>query len=323
MGIVVEVVGRNGTVIRSQSFNKDTLTVGRSFECDVILNDNHVDAEHLSIFMDPSTQGLSCVDHGSVNGSWTIEPSRFQGLHKNKRRVLRTSAIFSGQALAIGRTFIRVYSSQHWVPRAQPLSAWEDVGHLLGRFWVLAFLILAMFSLEVWDAYLDEPQVKKPAQYLLGGIYAFVGACGYALVWAIVSKANNHDSKYLSYLSTALAAIIFLDVQQLVLPGLLYDFDMGGAQAFIHKILLVLTGYACLLTSLALASNLKPAARQMFSMLIPAIILIPFFLELLTHPDFNDSPPYDKTLASPGWHLRDVVELDEFIDLAENTYKQD
>lgn len=320
MGIIVETVGRNGITIRSQTFNADSLSIGRGYDCDTILTDHHVDAVHLNIRLDPDTQQLVCEDHNSLNGSWLVEPSRFEGLHRNKRQVQGAMPIFSGQAFLLGRTYIRVYSSAHWVAPTQPLSAWEDFGHLLGRYWVVVLMAALLVLLEMWEQYLASPQTKKIVEYALGGFYPVLGAIAYGVVWAVVGRNAKHDGKFLTHVNVGLMTLFVVTLVQLFLPSIVYAVGWGGAQGVIQKLIAVVVGYSALSVTLIFATNLKRLPRNLFASVIPLALLIPFVVTLLTRSEFKSYPKYDRSLAGPEWSLRTSVTTEAFLSLAQKTY---
>lgn len=322
MGIVVELVGRNGTVLSSQTFQSNTVKVGRAYDCDLILTDTHVDAEHLSICLDSNTQRLSCEDLSSLNGSWLVDPSKFQGLNKNKRMLRQVKAIFSGQALLLGKTYLRVYSSAHKVESTHPLSVWEDIGHFLGSYWLVAAMASLVVVLNVWNGYLNAPQTKKIFEYILSGLLPIILVICYAFFWAVIGKSIKHDGKFFTHACVGLFALLGLSLIQLFLPPIVYAFGLGGLESYMHKLLVVAVGYGCLSVTLIFASNLKRWPRNICASFIPLIFLIPFALDFLTRSDFQGRPGYDRSLARPVWSLRKAVDSSEFIGFAQNVYQE-
>ncbi len=320
MGMILEVVGRNGVVIRRHSFSENKVSVGRAFTCDLILSDTHVDAVHLVVSLDADTQAIRCEDQNTLNGTSLVEASRFKGLHRDKRTVQGLTPIFSGQAIALGRSYLRVYSSTHCVQPAQALSAWESFGHLLGNYAVVLLLSLAVIALATWDGYLNNPQAKKIVEYVIQGLYPILAAILYAFLWAIVGKNAKHDGKLFTHLSVGLVSILAWTLTGMFLPPVVYALGWGGIELELKKLAVLVIVYSSLSVTLIFASSLKRVSRNLFALFIPLLFLIPYLLNVMTRPDFQSRPAYDSSLARPVWSIRAPVSTTQFLDSAQSAY---
>ncbi len=110
--IIVEVHSSHGDRRpRYQSFEKKSIKIGRSFDCDIILQDQFVSKEHLTIEATENGQ-FKITDRSSKNGTLI-----------NKQYLKDDSqTIVSGQICQIGKTRLRIYSSAHPIEPARPFN---------------------------------------------------------------------------------------------------------------------------------------------------------------------------------------------------------
>lgn len=318
MAIIVERVSRQGQVLQTQVFDKNAIRIGRAYTNDFVLTDPHVEAQHLLVEFDPASHRFTCYDVNTLNGSYLIQPK----IKLNKHKVAGRQPFFSGQMFSLGRTFIRIYSSDHSVAAAQPLSRWEEVQHFLSQTWVYSTLILAFLALSVFNDYLTAPTKKDLLKYVLNTSYALVVMLVYAGFWAFVGKNLRHDAKFTVHLSVAAAALLGIQTFDFILPYLAFNLRLGGfadTLSYLYSALFIY--FACYVTLVA-ACQFKPLMRTMLALVLPILFCIPMIRGYLNTPDFWPLPKYDKTLVAPAWQMREVVGAEEFISSTAPLYQQ-
>ncbi len=315
MAIVVEVINRNGQVLRTESVDKNLVTVGRAYHCDVILADPHIDAEHLVLEHNGATGAFLCQDKRSLNGTWAT-PRRRNLVGEHKKRLSGRAHIFSGQTLLLGRTYIRVYSSHHAVPPAQPLSRWETVDAFLSHWWVCAALALALILLTILDRYLSAPQTGQLLQYALNSSYMLFSAVFYGAFWALVGRNLGLDAKFATQFSIALTALLLVSVFEFTLPFWLYNLNAWHFGQYASQLCFAGAVFAALFVTLVFVSRLRPLTRLCMAALVPLGLMVPVLLSVVTRADFNPLPNYNRALVAPGWQIRPGVSIEEFLDEA-------
>jgi hypothetical protein len=320
MALVVQLINRAGAPIATHRFQQDSVIVGRALDCDLVLQDPHVDAQHLELKFDPRTGGLSGRDLGSLNGTWRVNQSKRGVPLKKKSPLPSYGPFFSGQILELGKTHLRVCSSVHEVAPPLPLSRWEALGHALAHWWLYGALGLILVILQVWDSFLSEPSAKKLSQFALSALYPLLAAVVYAGVWAFIGRNIRQDGKFPSHLTAALAGVTAVSVFDFSSPYWAFNWELGHWQDKLSDLFTAGAVYTVGLVSLSFATHLRGFAKVAVAMVAPLLLLIPFVLGILNEPEFRSSPPYDRTLVEPAWQFRQPGELDDFLSAAKKLY---
>ncbi|MDT8408592.1 MAG: FHA domain-containing protein [Wenzhouxiangellaceae bacterium] len=144
MEVIIEQLGTTNNVLERQKFDQHAVWIGRAFNNDVILTDEHVDASHAKLFFDEHGE-LWIEDCNSVNG---IRRPR-QKQHIDRRKVE------SGEIFLIGRSRVRVFLGVHPVPPAVPIRLSEVFLLWLGKPPVAVGLALLFVVSKVVGTYLN------------------------------------------------------------------------------------------------------------------------------------------------------------------------
>ena len=319
MTIVVQLINRAGAVITTQKFDKDHIVLGRALDCDVILQDPHVEARHMAVQIDPSSQRLSGRDLSTLNGTWRMEqtPHGVPGRRKNR---FGDSPFFSGQVFELGRTHVRICSAAHEVAPVMPMSRWESLGHVLAHWWIYSLLVTLLIVLQIWDAYLSNPESNKLSQYALSALYPILAAVGYAGIWGFIGKNIRHDAKFPTHLSAALGAVLAVSAFEFIAPYWAFQFGLWQWQGTLTALFSAVTVFALGVVTLSMATYLVGVVRTAVASLVPLVLLIPTLLAVLGQPDFQPLPPYDRSMVEPAMQFRAVTEVDEFLESADQLY---
>lgn len=321
MAIVVQLINRGGAVIATQKFERDHIVLGRGLDCDVILQDPHVDARHMAVEIDPASQRLSGRDLSTLNGTWRMEQSH-RGVPGRRKSRFSDSPFFSGQVFELGRTHVRVCSSAHEVAPALPVSRWESLGHALAHWWIYSLLVVLLIVLQIWDAYLSAPERDKLSQYALNALYPILAAVAYAGLWGFIGKNIRHDAKFPTHLSAALGAVLAVSAFEFVAPYWAFQFGLWQWQGTITAVFSAITVFALGVVTLSMATYLVGVVRTAVASVVPAVLLIPTLLGILGQPDFQPLPPYDRSMVEPAMQFRAVTDAEEFLQAANQLYAE-
>jgi hypothetical protein len=320
MALVVQLINRAGAVLSTQKFAQDRIVIGRALDCDLILQDPHVEPHHMVVEQDPATQGLYGRDMTTLNGTWRVEQNRLGVPGRRKSRVASGSPFFSGQLFELGRTQLRICSTTHEVAPAIPVSRWETLGHALSHWWIYSTLILLLVALQVWDAYLSDPKDNKLSQYALGALYPILAAVGFAGLWGFVGKNIRHDAKFSTHLSAALAALLAVSAFEFSAPYWAFQFGVWQWQSTVIALFTAAAVYVLGYMALTFATHLTGFVRAAVASVVPVVVLIPTLLTLLGRPEFQPLPPYDRSMVEPAMQFRAVTDVDEFIQATHQLY---
>jgi len=322
MALVVQMINRAGAVIATHRFQQDHIVVGRALDCDLVLQDPHVDAHHLEITRDHQTDRLNGRDLGSLNGTWRLAQNPHGVLSKKKSLLSHAGPFFSGQVFELGKTHLRVCSSLHEVAPTLPLSRWEALGQSMAHWWIYCVLGILMLTLQVWDSYLSEPNAKKLSQFALSALYPILAAVVYSGVWAFIGKNIRQDNKFTSHLTTALAALAVVAAFEFIAPYWAFHWELGRWENKIVTVFTAVVVFGVGFVSLSFATHLQGFGRSAVAMVAPLLLLIPLVLDILGEPEFLAAPPYNRSLVEPAWQLRQAGEMDDFLTAARKLHPE-
>ncbi|MCR6651160.1 MAG: FHA domain-containing protein [Cellvibrionaceae bacterium] len=322
MALVVQLVNRAGAVLSTQKFPQNKIVIGRALDCDLILQDPHVEPRHLEVELDPATQGLYGRDLSTLNGTWRVEQNSLGVPGRTKSRLFSGNPFFSGQLFEVGRTHLRICSAAHEVAPAIRVSRWEILGHGLSHWWLYSLLILVLVVLQVWDAYLSDPKDNKLSQYALGALYPILAAVGFAGLWGFIGKNIRHDAKFPTHFSAALAALLAVSAFEFSAPYWAFQFGVWLWQGTIVALFTALVVFALGYVTLSFATHLPSLVRTAVAAILPVVILIPTLLTLLGQTEFESLPPYDRAMVEPAAQFRAVTEVEEFLQATHKLYAQ-
>lgn len=134
MELIIERITRNQKVLSFHKVSGDKVTIGRAYDNDVVLQEEHVDPYHAEIDVYEEDGVLVMTDLQTVNGIKTQAQQKVEG---NVR-------VNSGDVFSLGKTHIRILKSDHQVAPAKELSVLEDLAGQLNQ-WYFAVLSLVMF----------------------------------------------------------------------------------------------------------------------------------------------------------------------------------
>ena len=156
MAVVVEVLGNNRRVLHRYILSHPSISIGRGYDNDVVLEDIHVDAEHATLHLQDEG-GFLLVDNQSVNGL----------RDRRKRSVTNELTLNSGDEFYLGETLVRIVDTTQPLPEAISLA--EDT--LLRRVinntslgFTLLFLLVIMSIHQADIASIQPLKVDKAFQ---------------------------------------------------------------------------------------------------------------------------------------------------------------
>ncbi|MFI5279222.1 MAG: FHA domain-containing protein [Gemmatimonadales bacterium] len=178
--IFVEVVGRRGDVVQRVRIERLPATIGRGYQCDVIVGDPLVEAEHARLVLDE--QGRTVLeDMGSRNG-----------LFVGGARGRVDNAPVNGVTTArIGHTLFRIVPEGAIVPPALvDTDSGDRLAHLLASPRSNAVVLIAGFAAAALWLWLGGTEAR--AGSVAGGetLGIAVMSAAWAGFWALIGRAN-------------------------------------------------------------------------------------------------------------------------------------
>lgn len=198
MEVIVEQLGTTNNVLDRHKFDSASVWLGRAFDNDVVLSDEHVDANHAKLTFDEEGR-LWLEDLGSVNG---IRRPR------HKAHIERTE-VRSGEVFLIGRSRVRIYLGTHPVAPAVKIRLSEVFLLWLGKPQVtvmLALIFVAAKVLGTWLSTIGEFRWSQVIDRNLGEVLTFVAlAAGVYFLSVLFRRGGN----FLAHLSLLILVFLF------------------------------------------------------------------------------------------------------------------
>lgn len=134
MEIVIELINRNNKVQSLHKLSGESITIGRAYDNDFVLQEEHTSPYHAEIIQS-ECGGLLLIDHGSTNG-----------IRDKKNKILGSKiTLNSGDVVTIGKHLLRIVLPNHPVDNAKRLNIFEDITRELNQWYLAAFAALVFF----------------------------------------------------------------------------------------------------------------------------------------------------------------------------------
>ena len=316
MALMLEVLdGRTGDVRARHRIDEATLSLGRGYDNDVVLDDPYVDAYHARIAFDESG-ALVIDDLGSVNG--LVAPDRT----RQARVVIRP-----GTVVRIGRTRLRFRDTgvplppalpdQHLLPGRLRLPEWT------GTAWGQLTVLGGTTAVVAWTTWLGA-YGKTSAADTVGGALVFLAIVApWAGIWAVASRVVVHRFRFLAHVAVASAVTVVGIVYARAGAWGTFLFPDNVLAGPVSVSLGLLIVAALIAFHLALASNLSPPRRWGAGAITAAgIFAIGAVVTLADEKTFSDVPEFSAVLRPfpAAWLPAGTVE--EFGAIAEDLRRE-
>ncbi len=290
----IETLSRHHDVLSRQRCFGSEIRIGRGYDNDVIIDDPHVAANHLSIRR--GADGRVVVeDLGSRGGLYvgrSPEP-------------VRRATIDGHTLLRIGSTLLRVRTIDHVVEPERPVIGNQGL-------WPQALVLVAAVSgltlLNLWWEDFDEPQLSHYATRLL--LLLAVGAI-WTTVWAVLSRIFGGAMRYGRHLAIAFAGLLALSVYESATQTCAYAFAAGTVLRYSYVGSWLVFGATCLLHLLAISPR-HPALK---SIGVALMVTLAIGGETLSQGDMRrmmGPTSVARRLEPPALRLTSPVSTDQF-----------
>ena len=289
--IVLEVLGKSGTVRERTRLTHFPVQLGRAYDNDIILDDEGVSPHHLRI--ERNAQGVLCVtDLQSENGLYQI-PSL---------RRIDALALESESQLLVGNTHIRLRRSDFAVaPTVLANRRRASALNLLASWRVLLPLMLAVASLVLLEKYSLTFQKIKYQEMVLDTLSPMLGFLVWAGIWAFIGRILGHRAAYLAHANMVLLAMLALFGLDYFIEYYSFAFSAEDSASLIQSLLVTLIGGTLLFGHLHYATQLRRKTVAWSSGLFAAGVLgIVLFSSHVRDSEFNSNLDFPGVMLPPS-----------------------
>lgn len=314
MELIIETLGTTHNVLDRNKYMGRDLSIGRAFDNDLILTDEHIDAHHARVYQDNEGQ-FWISDLKSINGIRK---------HKSHKRQQRWP-LQSGDIFILGRNKIRIYFSDHKLPAAVKIRPIETFLLWLGRLPVLIGLFLLYLGISLFSVWMQNTGELLWEQIVRSQLQTVLTFTGLAFVVYLLSILFKRGGNFLSHLGVLM--LVFLLGRLLAVVTSIGYFnadsdtdkllDMFAASSSYLMIFLYLW---CILY---LAFHM-PLLRRSITALVSVVVLAGLsFLGQAQFREFQDrSIQVDSTHLPPQLLLREPTGQDAFFEQAFELYEK-
>ena len=310
--VVLEVLEKSGKVKDRIKLDRFPVSIGRGYGNDVILDDDYVSPEHLSVERTPDGK-LIAVDLKSANGLFVLSTAeKVAGVELGSETLLR-----------IGRTWLRFRKPEFGVGATSPdRYAAGVVNSVVNNGWVFVCMVVLAVGVVLLDNYADTATRFKAAH--LGAAILPIGVIViWAGCWALAARIFTQQSSYFAHGVIACAAIgCFLAL------SLLIEYYSFAFSADVSAEVLRYAGVALIIGSM-LYWHLRVCALRKPKYLIPvagllgcAFVALLGFGSYVANSEFSDSLDYSAELKPLWFKWVTSATVDGFIKNADSLKRQ-
>lgn len=296
-------------VVRS---SKETLTIGRGWNNDVIVRDPLVDAEHLEIYTDESGF-IRIRDLQTENGT------RLRG------RVLPVDAELPfSQAIRIGHSNIVIHQGNEVVAKAEPTPQFEPV---IERMQQPAFAVGA-FAVALLIAFLSgqfAPDISIESDDRIGRAMFFgLGLIFWSALWGVIARLLRHEMAFWGHLTLASALSSFILLADVAIEWMSFNWLSLSLNAYGYSVLFAVALLGWMFIGLDMSTRLKPFRRASISLGITAmVVLVMFVFPVGGRVEPNPAtPPMVNLTQPPSRLLVSDVSVEDFLARSSSIFER-
>ncbi len=298
----IEIVDRRGVVSERVSLTKDSIIIGRSYECEVIVDDPYVCPQHIKVSLLDNNE-LLIEDMGSLNGL-AIER------HGKKVKKLQLSA---GESFYIGWMKIKFLSRSNQVVPARPDSSRHAVWGAFQQPAYVSIIITLPFLLLIFNDWLEKVSEFEFYSVLIAPASVYMVLILWAAVWAIVGKLFVHRAMFFTHLAIVAAVAGVSTVVDGFTSYSAFVFEIDSLKIYIDYVTSFIVITAMLYAHLHFSSRVKPR-KQFFSAIIVSavVLLVSAYVIIENDKTFSSSPRYTATIKPPVFVMGSVQSTEKF-----------
>lgn len=293
--VFVELLTPDGEVLTRSRCTQLPIRIGRAYDNDIILDDQHTAAHHALVELNQLDE-LVIHDLGSQNGIAL-------GNQRNEFFIVNGDAVYR-----LGHTRLRIRTSTYTVPAEVSDSTnhrWEGwLPAVLG-----ALILVCIGLLSTWLSDLQQGTLSK---YLLELVSTVGFALGWAGVWALFSKLFNGHARFGRHLFIVCLGLAIIELWELASGALAYAFSWEWLARFTSQPLVLLMAMV-LYFHLLTAGNKRPARLRAY---LAGLALIAIGINMAKEyqsSNYLSDHLYLSKLYPPALRLTQDQPMDNFI----------
>jgi hypothetical protein len=309
MAIVIELISGN-RVSQHCLTDEFPASVGRSYHCDMHIDDAYIDPEHLSISVNDDNQ-IVIKDLNSKNGS-KINGKQFE-----------STIVDASDKVVIGKSELRILSASKTLEPALKLSPVDDKLSILSTVKAAAVLCFIYCFFYVGQIYLTSFVEFRLSNHLNSIAKILLSLSIWPLLFAFLSRINKYQGRLSLQYSLIFTFALLAMVLSFIGRVIEFNFESSYVWLWIEQLLtLALFGSLAWLTLLvAFHQSHKRRIRIAAAMTI-FVGLSSYGLVKMKEDKFSAKPQYKVVLMPPSYQFNRFQDVDNFLDKTNNLFTE-
>lgn len=311
--IVAEVLEKSGKVHERCRLANFPATLGRAYDCDLILNDDYVSPQHARIALNEQGE-LTLTDLGTANGTHCLP----------QMQPVSSMILGPETLLRLGHSLVRLRRPDFAVAptRVDTLTS-KRFARAFNSIATLLLLTLVLLGLVGLNSYQSSVQNIKLGTLLLEVLEIAVIAPLWAGIWAILSRIFVHHAAYVAHAVIASLGVIGFLLANVFVEYVAFAYSARLSVDILFQVLLGVLACAMLYGHLRFTTLFSPRRTGLIAASTAAMMIGLFgFTAYVQDLEFNDSLPYPPELKPPQFQLAPDQSPENFMRDAEKIPKQ-
>lgn len=302
MAIVVELLTRGGVSLKHYVFDRPKITIGRSFDNDVHLDDPFVDPHHLQIEHNADQQQLYFNDCQSLNGT------------RKNGRISLSGMLDKKDELKLGRSRIRVFCTGGDIAPTMKLSAMEEKTEWLGNVSLAVGLGLLFALVSLYGDFLQSFKDFKLFQQVPKVFGQMLILSAWPLGFALLSKLNRKEARLVTQFNLLWLFLLLLTLLAGTEKVIRFNLPASDGLDIFMLCMFALLMWAFVWFCLFIAFHQPDRKRRFIASGVVLLVCLPVWFYLAYQKDnFSSRPSYNKVLMPPAFLLNRPASTQEFL----------
>lgn len=302
--IVVRISDKSGVRLEKIRFSGKTLSIGRAWNSDVILQDKFVDPDHVNLTLEEGGV-LLVADLASTNGT-IVAGKHLHGEAKAYRL---------GDTIWVGDTKLNIFDQSAGVEPTSIRSAWFLIADKFKSFPTLFALTLLTVVASVLSDWLFVNEPLDFSDVLMISAGAVLGLVVWSLVFGFISKLIRGESNFRALWVLACLGIILIKLTSFIILILRFNLQNLDLGTLLSTVVFMLLSSWVLVGVFTYTSHIAERYKWLWSLLI--VVAIFGFMKSddflkKEHEKWSDSSRTEGATLPPAFMWRDSVSIDEY-----------
>ena len=301
MALVIEIVSRSGRSLERHSVRSHSATIGRGYDNDIIVSDPYMEAHHVRV----SRNG----------GILTVDPVDPGGRTLHGRAIIDgPTELESGEVLTLGRTRVRLLTSEHPVEPSLPLRFIDELFAWLAQPTNVVIGVVLFVALIALNQYQSQFVDLELSDFLVELITPLLAYLTLAIGWAFVSRIFRHEPRFFFHCWASITYLVFVLITDWLIRTLSFNTNDLQLTWWSSTVRDGIAMFILFSLNLRFAFQLSDFGRRSFAFGIAMTIMGFSALSYIARtPDFNPRPRFVTVMLPDTFLFRSGIEVEEFV----------